>query len=109
MAVTKQIEWAGDIDSRIEFCCNIIGVTSPMEISILKEIYKLNNGAVVPLDPSEKGAIAVKLGLHMSTFSTGLTRLMTKKAVMKLNKNYKLHPIFLDLHTIDSITIKWKV
>lgn len=109
MALTKQIEWAGDIDSRIDFCCGIIGVTSQVEISILKEFYKINNGAVFPLDPSEKGTIALNLGISMGTFNTGLTRLMAKNAVMKLNKNYKLHPIFLDLHTIDSITIKWKI
>jgi hypothetical protein len=108
MAVTKQIEWVGDIDSRIEFCCGIIGVTSAVEIYIIKELFKINSGNMFPIDAETKSIACFKGDISINTFNTSLSRLMTKKAVMKLDRTYKLHPIFIDLHKTDSITIKWK-
>lgn len=108
MAKTKQIEWSGTIDDRIEVVCRILGINGDIDVFVINTLFKIDSGRACPFDLHQKNIACLKSGVNVNTFGVSLSRLMKKGIVLKIGNAYQLHPVFVDLDKTDSITIKWK-
>lgn len=105
---TKLIQLpASTTDDKIETMCKLISVGSPVEISVIKAMYALNNGGTCLFAIDNRNNYCLKNKIDPSTFSVSLSRLIKKGVIVKKGLTFMLHPAFRDLHQCDSLKIQF--
>lgn len=98
---------ASTTDDKIEIMCRLIAVGSPIEISVIKAMYALNNGATCFFPIEERANYCLKNKIKLTTFSVSLSRLIDKGVIVQKGLTFMLHPAFRDLNQCDSLKIQF--